>query len=52
MGIPGLGRSVLQNCECNKISTIVQKNLVVTHVRELEFLVYREKIYLLFVSIQ
>ncbi|EJP18011.1 hypothetical protein LEP1GSC080_4786 [Leptospira interrogans str. FPW2026] len=35
-----------------KIPTIVQKYLVVTHVRELEFPFYREKIYLLFVSIQ
>ncbi|EMG12036.1 hypothetical protein LEP1GSC151_5809 [Leptospira interrogans serovar Grippotyphosa str. LT2186] len=32
-----------------KIPTIIQKYLVVTHVRELEFLVYREKyIYFLF----
>ncbi|EKO97168.1 hypothetical protein LEP1GSC057_4679 [Leptospira interrogans str. Brem 329] len=29
-----------------------RKILVVTHVRELEFPFYREKIYLLFVSIQ
>ncbi|WP_258205130.1 hypothetical protein, partial [Leptospira interrogans] len=46
LGFPSLGRSVLQSSEFNKIPTIVQKNLVVTHVRELEFPFYREKIYL------